>query len=468
MTQTQGTIVSMRGGVAEVSFDTHKTPNNHTLLVGEVVTGDKLFFEVVAQKDVHTVLAIALSDIDVVQRGEKVESTGEYISTRVHDTMFGRMLDLFGEPLDNKEKIEGDTIPLYGYADSSAEMSDAEFATTIGRQEDKMLETGIKIIDLLVPIRFGDKIGLFGGAGVGKTVLVTELMHNIALTGEGYSVFAGIGERTREGNDLYLTLKDLDVLKDTVLYFAEMDKSPGVRSRTGLAAATAAQYLRDTKRKNMFLFVDNIFRYTMAGMEIGSMLGRTPSELGYQATLEHELATLQEKITKSEHGSMTSIQAVYVPADDLTDPAVVAIFSHLDSSLVLSREIAEKGIYPAVDPLRSHAVGLDKDVVGERHYNIASEVKRVFQVYQELSHIIAILGIEELSRTDRLIAKRAERLQRFLTQPLFVTQLFSGRKGVRVPLSDTLDGCERILAGEFDDIELEKLYMIGSVNEIES
>ena len=327
-----------------------------------------------------------------------------------------------------------------------------------------MLFRSIKVIDLLTPFRLGDKIGLFGGAGVGKTILITELIHNIAFKKIGYSVFAGIGERIREGNDLYITLKNLKILENTALYFSEMDKPPGARARVGLSAVTAAEFLRDRMNKDIFFFIDNIFRYTMAGMEVGAILGKVPSELGYQATLEHDLALLQERIRRAgANNTITSLQAVYVPADDLTDPAVVSIFSHLDASLVLSRDVAAKGIYPAVDVLRSHSLGLDKEIISERHFMITSEVKMIFQKYQELSHIIAILGIDELSRTDRIIAKRAERLQRFLTQPLFVTEAFNNKKGVYVPLEKTLEGCEKILNGDFDDVELEKLYMIGSI-----
>jgi len=309
-------------------------------------------------------------------------------------------------------------------------------------------------------------VGLFGGAGVGKTILITELIHNIALKKMGYSVFAGIGERIREGNDLYLTLKNLNVLKNTALYFGEMDKSPGARSRVGLASVAAAEFIRDKMKKDVFLFIDNVFRYTMAGMEIGAILGKVPSELGYQATLEYDLALLQERIRMNKNNTITSLQAVYVPADDLTDPAVISIFSYLDTSLVLSRDVAKKGIYPAVDVLRSHSLDIDKEIIGERHFEIASRVKKIFQKYQDLSHIIAILGIEELSRTDRIIAKRAERLQRFLTQPLFVTEAFNDKKGVYVPLKKTLDGCEKILNGDLDDVELEKFYMIGSIDKI--
>ncbi|MCA9372182.1 F0F1 ATP synthase subunit beta [Candidatus Woesebacteria bacterium] len=447
-----GAVVSMKGGVVEVVFEDHP-PAIHGLLCN----ADKdVFFEVVEQKDEHTVRAIALSNVKHTERGEKVLTIGKEITVGLSKEILGRMFDMRGLPIDNKPFVCQHQLPLYQREQDTPEI--------LHTSNDTIIETGIKVIDLLVPFRTGDKIGLFGGAGVGKTILTTELIHNIALKHIGYSVFAGIGERIREGNDLYLTLQSLDVLKNTALYFGEMDKAPGVRARVGLAAVAAAQFLSKTFGKNTFLFADNIFRYVMAGMEIGAALGKVPSELGYQATLEKDLAVLQERIAKRDGHSITSIQAVYVPADDLTDPAVVAIFSHLDASLVLSREVAEKGIYPAVDPLRSHSVALDKDVVGKRHYEIASRVKEIFQQYQELAHIIAILGIDELSRSDRTIAKRAERLQRFLTQPLFVTESFNDRKGVHVPLEKTLEGCEQILSGAFDEIDLEKLYMIGSID----
>lgn len=464
MTKKRGTITSIKGGGAEITFE-NNLPAIHSLLIN---IKQNALFEIVERKDSHTVLAVALSPLEKVERGGEVVVAGKEISVALGKNILGRMFDMFGNPIDNKPFKCQRELPLYGDfgQDRDTGKLNPEVASRPHGTDRKILETGIKVIDLLVPLRPGDKIGLFGGAGVGKTVLVTELIHNIALKKIGFSVFAGVGERIREGNDLYRTLRNLDVLKHTALYFGEMDKSPGVRARVGLAATTAAQFLRDELGENIFLFIDNIFRYAMAGMEIGAILGKVPSELGYQATLEKDLATLQEKIGMGGKKSITSVQAVYVPADDITDPAVVAIFSHLDSSLVLSREIAEKGIYPAVDPLQSHSLGLDKEIVGEHHFEIVSEVKMLFQKYQELSHIIAILGIEELSRTDRIIAKRAERLQRFLTQPLFVTESFSNRKGVYVPLEKTLEGCEKILNGKFDDIELEKLYMIGSIEEV--
>ncbi len=453
MKKIQGTITAIKGGAAEVIFE-KDMPSIHSLLESEK---QKALFEVVERKDFKTVRAIALSSLEGVERGEEVFGVSEEISVSLNKNILGRMFDLFGHPIDGKPFKNGRPFPLY---------ENKKTRTNNLKHDDKILETGIKVIDLLTPFRLGDKIGLFGGAGVGKTILITELIHNIALKKIGYSVFAGVGERIREGNDLYLTLKKLKVLDNTALYFGEMDKSPGVRARVGLSSVVAAGFLRDKMGKDIFLFVDNIFRYTMAGMELGAILGKAPSELGYQATLEHDLALLQERIRADVNNTITSLQAVYVPADDLTDPAVVSIFSHLDASLVLSRDVAEKGIYPAVDVLRSHSLGLDKEIISGRHFKIASEVKAMFQKYQELSHIIAILGIDELSRMDRIIAKRAERLQRFLTQPLFVTEAFNNKKGTYVPLEKTLEGCEKILNGDFDDTELEKFYMIGLIDEV--
>ncbi len=452
MRKNQGIITLLKGGVAEVIFETG-APSIHTLLK----TDKGAFLEVVEKKDFMTVRAIALSYLQKLERGSIVFNTGKEVSLSLSKNILGRMFDMFGNPIDNKPFKGTKQIPLY--QTDKVDINNYSYNS-------KILETGIKVIDLLVPIRFGDRVGFFGGAGVGKTILVTELIHNIALKRMGYSIFAGVGERIREGNDLYNTLNKLDVLNNTALYFGEMDKSPGVRMRVGLSAVAAAKFIRDDLKKNVFFFIDNIFRYAMAGMEIGAILGKIPSEMGYQSTLEHDLSLLEEQIRANKDNSITSFQAVYVPADDLTDPAVVAIFSHLDAALVLSREVAEKGIYPAVDALRSYSSSLDKNIVGERHFKIASQVKAIFQKYQELFHIIAILGIDELSREDRTIAKRAERLERFLSQPLFVSEVFNNKKGVYVPLEKTLDGCERIIKGEFDNVELSKFYMIGSLDEI--
>ena len=452
--KTKGTITSIKGGVVEIVFQ-EMVPLLHTLLQNKK---GNVFFEIMEKSGSVKAKAVALSSLEGVCEGEEISIAHKQVAVALSKNILGRMFDMFGNPIDNKPFKNSRKAPIY--REPFRDLTD-------GDQKDGILETGIKVIDLLTAIRVGDKIGLLGGAGVGKTVLVTELIHNIALKKLGYSVFAGIGERIREGNDLYLTLKELEVLKNTALYFGEMDKPPGIRFRVGLAAVTAAEFLRNKLDSDIFLFIDNIFRYAMAGMEIGSILGHVPSELGYQATLEHDVALLQERIGPGRnHKHITSLQAVYVPADDLADPAVVAIFSHLNTSLVLSRKVAEKGIYPAVDVLRSNSLNLDKDIVGERHFNIAFAVKETFQKYKELSHIIAILGIDELSRNDRLTAKRAERLQRFLTQPFFVAEAFSGQKGVYVPLEKTLEGCERILAGEFDEVDLDKLYMIGSLDEV--
>lgn len=450
---SQGNIISMKGGAVEILFP-NGTPPIHTLLTNQ---DRSIFFEIVEQKSRTVVRAITFSALEGIERGVAVYPLGE-VGVALSRGILGRMFDFLGNPLD-KRKYKPTTVrPLF---------PSRRKRNTSGVQsgvEKRFLETGIKVIDLLMPIRLGDKVGLFGGAGVGKTILTTELIHNISLKKNGYSVFAGVGERIREGIDLYRSLEISGVLKDTVLYFGEMDKPPGVRFRVALSAVEAACYLRDTLRTNIFLFLDNIFRYAMAGMELGSILGKIPSELGYQATLEKDMAELQERIGSSRKNAVTSFQAVYVPADDLTDPAVVAIFSHLDGALVLSREIAEKGLYPAVDPLRSYSLGLDKEIVGERHYEIASQVRAVFQRYEDLSHIIAILGIDELSREDRILAKRAERLRRFLTQPLFVAESFQNKKGVYVSLEETLKGCEKILNGELDEIPLEKLHMIGEIS----
>jgi len=453
MKQIQGTIITIKGGVIDVFFE-KETPSLHALLKSRK---KGVLFEVVEKRDSQIFRAIALSSTEGLERGEKIISENNEIYVSLNKNILGRMFDLFGSPIDLKPFKNSTPFPIY---------KDEKIETNHSTNDGKILETGIKVIDLLTPFRRGDKIGLLGGAGVGKTILITELIHNIALKKIGYSVFAGIGERIREGNDLYHTLKNLNVLKNTALYFGEMDKSPGVRTRVGLSAITASEFIRDKMNKDVFLFVDNIFRYAMAGMELGTVLGKVPSELGYQATLEHDMALFQERIQENKGHAITSLQAVYVPADDLTDPAVISIFSHLEASLVLSRNIAAKGIYPAVDILRSRSLGLDKEMIDDYHYEIASEVKAVFQKYYELSHIIAILGIDELSQADRTIAKRAELLQRFLTQPFFVTEAFNDRKGVYVPLEKTLQGCEKILNGDLDNIELEKLYMIGSIDEI--
>ncbi|MDD5251973.1 MAG: F0F1 ATP synthase subunit beta [Patescibacteria group bacterium] len=449
-----GRIISVRGGVATVEFP-KRLPVAHALLVTEDGSARFEAEEIIGRQ---TVRAIGLTALEGVERGSAVVDTGHTLTLSAGPKMMGRMFNVFGDPIDGQPYEGGEPRSVFG--------GERLAITAKTQTKDGLIETGIKAIDLLTPFHRGDSIGLFGGAGVGKTILVTELMYGIAGRGQGYSVFAGVGERIREGQELHQALRDLKVMDRSVMFFGEMDKPPGVRLRIGLTAATAAEYLRDTTDQDVLLFVDNIYRYAMAGMEVGGVLGKVPSELGYQATLEKEMAELQERVRSGEHGSITAVQAVYVPADDLTDPAVVTVFAHLDASLVLSREIAEKGIYPAIDPLRSSSLALDPEVVGERHYRVAGDAKKMFQRYRDLAHIIAILGIDELSKEDRVTAQRAERLQRFLTQPLFVSESFTGQPGVNVPLDKTLEGCERIMAGEFDDVDLDKLYMIGALEDV--
>lgn len=447
MTQLTGKISAIKGGVANIKF-VGQLPPLHAIFQSE--TGGQVF-EVIEIISKNSVGAVILSPSEGIARGTTVRLATTSISVKLGTDILGRMFDMFGTPIDGLPAPKTREVDVFS--------PPPPVKTTTSRHKRKILETGVKAIDLLCPFAQGDKIGFFGGAGVGKTILITELVHNFSLTSKGVSVFAGVGERIREGNELYHTLKALSVLKDTAIYLGEMDKPAGVRARVGLSAARAAQYLKATTKQDVVFFVDNIFRYAMAGMELGAILGKIPSELGYQPTLEKDLAEIEKMLT-----GITSIQAVYVPADDLTDPAVVNIFSHLDAALVLSRTIAEKGIYPAIDPARTTSTSLDAAIIGKRHYAVATQVKDIFQEYQELANIIAILGIDELSEKDKLLAKRAERLERFLTQPLFNTESFTHSKGCYVPLAKTLDGCEAILAGKADTMELESLYMIGGLS----
>ncbi|MCB9810939.1 MAG: F0F1 ATP synthase subunit beta [Candidatus Nomurabacteria bacterium] len=451
MSNIVGTITSIQGGVVSVTCD-GGAPRQHSLLQS-VSSGVRL--EVVEQYDSTTARTVALSPFELLKQGEAVELVDDAIRAAFGPNMIGHAFNVFGETID------GSVCDMEHYLPIHKSESVANLAA--GQAEVGIFETGIKVIDVLTPFRFSDRVGLFGGAGVGKTVLMTELIHNTSMAKSSAAVFAGIGERIREGNDMYSTLKSLGIMEHAVLYLGEMDKSAGVRSRIGLTAVTASEYLRDHLDRDVFLFIDNIFRHSMAGMEVGAMLGHVPSELGYQATLEYEMASLQERIQSVNGKHITSLQAVYVPADDITDPAVATIFSHLDTSIVLSRKVAEKGIYPAIDVLKSSSAALDPDFVSERHYKIATDILVTFQKYEELSHIIAILGIEEISKADQVVAKRAERLQRFFTQPLHVTEHFTGKPGVSVSLDEALTGCEKILAGEFDEEPLESLYMIGSL-----
>lgn len=446
------TVRSIQGGVIGVTC-TPVLPPIHALL--KTFDG-RVFLEVVEHDSVNTARAVALSPLANLAEGETLYVAAPAVTTGLNPDLIGHVYNLLGETIDGTTVKQTEHWPIHRQPICAS-------TRHVAPEQDIFL-TGIKVIDVLMPFRFSDRVGLFGGAGVGKTILMTELIHNTTLADSSVAVFAGVGERIREGNDIYQTLKSLGVMDRTLMYMGEMDKTAGVRSRVGLAALTASEYIRDVLDRDVFLFIDNIFRYAMAGMEMGAMLGHIPSELGYQATLEAELAAFQERIQSTHTRHITSLQTVYVPADDITDPAVVAIFAHLDTSIVLSRKVAEKGLYPAVDILRSNSAALVPEIVGERHYQVASDIRALLQKYTELAHIISILGIAELSIADQQIAKRAERIQRFFTQPLHTTEHFTGVTGVSVSLEDALTGCERILAGEYDDTPLDSMIMIGSLS----
>ncbi|MFQ6049634.1 MAG: F0F1 ATP synthase subunit beta [Candidatus Paceibacterales bacterium] len=450
MPKIQGKIIEVLGPIATVEFPEGKLPQLYHILK---IENSETFLEVEEYNSPTTCRCLALGLTQGINRESLCEDTGNTITVPQETKLFGRVLDVFGRPIDKRGKLE--TKKRISIFTSPPLFSEQ-------RTKLEILETGIKVIDLVTPFLKGGKIGLFGGAGVGKTVLLTELIHNTAFKKKGYSIFVGAGERTREAQELYSELLRHDVLKDTILVLGEMGESPGVRFRAAFSAVRIAESLRD-QGQDIILFIDNIYRFLMAGMERTAMLGKMPSEVGYQATLATDIGELEDRIASTKKASITSVQAVYVPADDFTDPAIVATFPHLDSIVVLSREEAAKGNYPALNILGSTSSALDPDIVGARHYKIASEVKNYLQKYKDLQHIISILGIEELSLQDRIVAKRAERLRRFLTQPLFTTEEFSGEKGVYVPLEKTLEGCEKVLRGEFDDVDLEKLYMKGEI-----
>ena len=449
----KGKITGLSSGTVEIYFEEGAPPVSSIL-----ETEKKGYLKVVEKNSQNSVRAIALTPLESTTRNSSVRVASPSLNVPLSPKIIGRMFDVFGKPIDGQNEITPEKIQPTKINKEDGKLSQAN-------REKKLMETGIKVIDLLVPIRKGDKVGFFGGAGVGKTVLTTELIHNLTLKGKESVVFAGIGERIREGNDLYLSLKRLDILGKVALYFGQMDKMPGARLMVGFSAAAAARYLRDRFQKDTAVFIDNIFRYSLAGMELATGLGKVPSELGYQPTLEKELSELEEMMDSNENGFITSFQAIYVPADDFTDPAIVATFPHLDSMVFLSREEAAQGFYPAIDILSSRSVNLDKEIVGSRHYQIAQEIRGYFQRYEDLKHIIAILGVEELSEEDRIVAKRVERLRRFLTQPLFTTEVFSGMPGQYVRLEETLNGCEAILNGEFDKTDVDKLYMIGPIKQ---
>jgi F-type H+-transporting ATPase subunit beta len=459
--KNEGTIKQVIGAVVDVHFE-HELPPVLTAL--EVITEQKtkgegrIVLEIAAHIGSNQARTVAMASTDGLKRGDKVVSTGKLMQAPVGESVLGRIFNVLGEAIDNQpfDETSVEWSPIHRDPPSFKEQ-----ATTTA-----IFETGIKAIDLMTPFIKGGKVGLFGGAGVGKTVLIQELIRNIATEHGGYSVFTGIGERTREGNDLYNEMKDSGVLAKTALVFGQMNEVPGARARVGLVGLTMAEHFRDAKSKDVLLFMDNIFRFTQAGSEVSALLGRVPSAVGYQPTLSEEMGKLQERITSTSKGSITSVQAVYVPADDLTDPAPATTFSHLDATVVLSRPLASLGIYPAIDPLESSSQALDPAIVGEEHYRVATETKLVLQRYKDLQDIIAILGIEELSDDDKAVVYRARKIQKFLSQPFFVGEAFTGVPGKYVPLQETVRGLSEILSGMHDDKEEQAFYMKGTIDEV--
>ena len=450
---TQGKIVEIIGAVVDVEFPRAEVPKIYNALKVEQ-TG--LTLEVQQQMGDGVVRTISMGSSDGLQRGLEVTNTGEPIKVPVGEPTLGRIMNVLGEPVDEAGPVESENH--WAIHRKPPEFTDQATAVEI-------LETGIKVIDLIMPIAKGGKIGLFGGAGVGKTVTLMELIRNIAIEHAGYSVFAGVGERTREGNDFYHEMKEADVLNKVSLVYGQMNEPPGNRLRVALAGLTISEFFRDEGR-DVLLFIDNIYRYTLAGVEVSALLGRMPSAVGYQPTLAAEMGILQERITSTRTGSITSFQAVYVPADDLTDPSPATTFAHLDATLVLSRQIAELGIYPAVDPLDSTSRQLDPLVVGQEHYDTARDVQGTLQRYKELRDIIAILGMDELSEDDKLAVSRARKIQRFLSQPFFVAETFTGSAGKYVSLADTIKGFQGIVNGDYDDIPEQAFYMVGPIEEV--
>ncbi len=450
-----GSVAQVMGPVIDVRFEDGELPAIYNALT--VPVGDTtLTVEVAQHVGDNTVRCVAMASTDGLQRGAKVTDTGAPISVPVGKATLGRIFNVLGEPVDNLPAPETEEkwdihrpAPAYDELSTSTEI----------------LETGIKVVDLICPYSKGGKIGLFGGAGVGKTVLIMELINNIAKQHGGLSVFTGVGERTREGNDLYNEMKESGVLEKTALVYGQMNEPPGARMRVGLSGLTMAEYFRDTEGQDVLLFIDNIFRFTQAGSEVSALLGRMPSAVGYQPTLANEMGALQERITSTKKGSITSVQADYVPADDLTDPAPATTFAHLDATTVLSRSIASQGIYPAVDPLESTSRILSPDVLGEEHYKVAREVQRILQRYNELMDIIAIMGMDELSDEDKLLVQRARKIQRFLSQPFFVSEKFTGIEGTYVPLSETVRGFKEIIEGKHDDLPESAFLFVGTIDE---
>ena len=452
-----GKITQIIGAVLDIKFTEGNLPEINDAIRITRKNGEKLVVEVSQHLGDDTVRCIAMGPTDGLVRGMDAEATGAAISVPVGENTLGRMFNVLGEPIDEIDAPKGvEYWPIHRKAPSFEEQATSQ----------EMLETGIKVVDLLCPYQKGGKIGLFGGAGVGKTVLIQELIHNIATEHGGYSVFTGVGERTREGNDLYYEMKESGVIDKTTMVFGQMNEPPGARMRVGLTGLTMAEYFRDKGGKDVLLFIDNIFRFTQAGSEVSALLGRMPSAVGYQPTLQTEMGALQERITSTKNGSITSVQAVYVPADDLTDPAPATTFAHLDATTVLDRSIVELGIYPAVDPLGSTSRILDPRIVGQEHFEVARGVQEILQKYKVLQDIIAILGMDELSEDDKLVVSRARKVQRFLSQPFFVAGQFTGLEGKYVPVAETVRGFREILEGKLDDVPESYFLNAGTIDEV--
>jgi F-type H+-transporting ATPase subunit beta len=462
-TRDNGKVVQVIGPVLDVEFHPEHLPEIYNALelrwTGDEGESHRLVCEVAQHIGRNQVRAVAMDSTDGVRRGMEVSDTGQAISVPVGEAVLGRILNVLGEPVDEAGPVEAkERWPIHREAPKFVDLE----------PKTEIFETGIKVIDLIAPFVKGGKTGLFGGAGVGKTVIIMELINNIAQEHGGRSVFSGVGERTREGNDLWLEMKESGVLDSTALIYGQMNEPPGARLRVGLSGLTVAEYFRDVEGQDVLLFIDNIFRFSQAGSEVSALLGRMPSAVGYQPTLASEMGELQERITSTKQGSITSVQAIYVPADDLTDPAPAAAFTHLDATTVLSRQIAELGIYPAVDPLESTSRILDPRFLGERHYDAATRVQEILQRYKDLQDIIAILGMDELSEEDKIIVARARRIQRFLSQPFHVAEQFTGFSGKYVPLERTIESFEAVVAGEFDHLPEQAFYMVGDIEEAEA
>ena len=457
MEQTKGKVVQVIGPVVDIRFEEEHLPNLLDAINIEKEEDDTIVVEVAQHLGDDTVRCISMGSTDGLIRGMECTNTGEPIAVPVGEPTLGRLFNVLGETIDGKEELEDPILsPIHREAPSFEEQATSQ----------EIFETGIKVVDLMAPYSKGGKVGLFGGAGVGKTVLIQELINNIATEHGGISVFAGVGERTREGNDLYYEMIESGVIDSTALVFGQMNEPPGSRMRVALTGLTMAEHFRDNEGQDVLLFIDNIFRFTQAGSEVSALLGRMPSAVGYQPTLATEMGELQERITSTKKGSVTSVQAVYVPADDLTDPAPATTFAHLDAVTTLSRSIAEQGFYPAVDPLESSSRLLSPNIVGEEHYNVARKVQELLQRYTELQDIIAILGIDELSEEDKLIVSRTRKIQRFLTQPFFVAEAFTSLPGKYVPIAETVRGFKEIIEGKHDDIPETAFLMVGTIDEV--